>query len=145
MNIKVINIVIILLFIAKVSYSQNEVQIKGLNPTDKVIIKQLDGTLIHNPLIGHKYSYTNSDITNIKKVRIRKELTTGEYIERVYELKAGVDNVVYMVTLGFFETDRKELDSLVVRATRRIERKQGSLNEIKSWLIMAIKNLQTAH
>jgi hypothetical protein len=46
-----------------------------------------------------------------------------------------------MVTLGFFETDREELNKLVQKTTDSLERKDGYLNEIRMWLILALKKV----
>jgi hypothetical protein len=118
-----------------------ELSVKGLNPDDKVYIRRFDNNnLITSTLNSTNNVFVYDDALKDIKVKIKKVLPSGEYIERVHVLK-NKDEDIYMVTLGFFETDRKELDSLVARAVRRIEHKQGKLRETKIWLIKALKNL----
>lgn len=141
---KIITLTIIILL--PIILFADKVTIKGLNPGDLVDIKSFDNATTYAsnlntiPLVWDYGAIGGLSVGD--KVRIRKKMPSGEYIERVYELKAGDDNVLYMVTLGFFETDRKELDSIAVKAARMLERKEGSVNEIKSWVIKAVKDLQ---
>ncbi len=118
------------------------VHIKGLNASDHVYIKMNDGTPIVDMPGGSNVVWDYSTRTLNEKIRILKELDTGEYIERVYKLVPGDDNVIYMVILGFFETDRKVLENIVDEAVKKLERDDGTLNEIKSWVIKAVKDLQ---
>ncbi len=138
---KILLIIIVGVFTLLSAYSQ-KVHLKGLNATDHISIKDMFGAAIVDMPGSASLIWDYSGRTLGEKVRIRKVLQSGEYIERIYTLVAGDDNVLYLVILGFFETDRKELDSIVVRASRRIERKDGSMTEIKAWIIKAVKDLQ---
>lgn len=147
-HIKYIILLLILYSISLCSYAA-QVRILGINATDKVYIRSMSGTNLLDPgtyPLGYipggsniVYTYTANPGTTI---RIRKELDTGEYIEKLYDQVAGDENMIYMITLGFFETDRKELDSLVVKTVKRLERTEGKINEVKTWVIKAVKDLQ---
>jgi hypothetical protein len=131
--------------------------IKGLKSTDALYIssqsngdvnlngKQFQASVAVTRGAGEDTEYVliydDSDITEDITIRIKKELTTTEYIDRVYKLEPGQDNYIYMVTLGFFETDRDELNSIVNKTLNKLNRPDGSLKEIKLWLVKALKNI----
>jgi hypothetical protein len=151
-------VVISLLCISNISYgiddgdnSIHTLIVKGLKTSDSLYVTDFTGNIVTlNTKQYEKFvptsetleiKYTEAERISIGKIRIKKVLSTNEYIERVFELKQGDENYLYMVTLGFFETDREELNNIVTKTLEKLNRDDGSLKEIKVWLMKAIKNV----
>lgn len=120
----------------------HKLYIMGANLNDHIYIKKLDDSPLEDFIISTKntYEYTNLG----EKIKIRRVLPSGEYIERIYTTITGETNQIFMGmgASGFSEDDRRVLENIATNTKTELEKRNSLMSEIYVWLIKANKNIQ---
>jgi hypothetical protein len=93
----------------------------------------------------YDYNHNISD-TLIIRMTLKDPVHDGEYIQKRYAKKSGVENDICMSLAnvdGFYQTDRDQLNKITKEILDKLQRKSGMLREIEVWLQKAIKDVQT--
>lgn len=138
------NLVLLLALLATVSIYAGQIDIKCVNKTDQVTIKNAAGSVAFGPVTGqNSYSYTYTDQPGVT-YRVRSTLPTGEYLDKPFVFNTGTHTLCLSIASsdGFFETDRTKLQGLSDEIANSLQRSDGKLKEIEDWLKKAIKELQ---
>lgn len=141
---KTITTIILTIFTLISTYSQDsKINVKCVDATSNIEIKDAADNILKTFTGNGSYDYTATPGTKIKIKMILQP--SGEYIQKPYELKSGTENNICMSLAnvdGFYDTDREQLDSLASYIVKKIERREGVLQELEAWSVKAVLDLQ---